>query len=323
MAGQLPSGLGNAQQATQATAFIRSEPWYLEWLQSHGITPGPDQQVRLDDNQRAELMSLAVQHGIGFNDKYDMIDENGQIAEEHHKLKKVAIAAALAGLAVTGLGAAGIGPLAGALGGATTAATAASPFAASATGGGVLAGLPGAMAALPAIGGAAGTTAALGAGGSALTKIGSLLGDVGKSVGDAGNAANQDRLIQESAGLDANKLNTEGQNAYQSQVLAVDKANTQKTQQHLRDQLMSEKAVHPSVSPFDVSGGPTWSPEYKSALAQIAAQNPELLAKPVPYTSIDPKNVPGSTGTTPSTLSKIGQMLSPALSVAPKIAAMF
>lgn len=154
-----PPGLGNDQQATQATAAMRQSPWYLQWLKSQGITPGPDQQVKLTDNQRAQLMALAVKNGIGFNDTYDMIDENGQIAEEHHKLKKIAIAAALAGLAVTGLGAAGIGPLAGALGGGTAAATGATA--------GVSAGLPGASATLPAVASAAMPTVA-GGGAAAL-----------------------------------------------------------------------------------------------------------------------------------------------------------
>jgi hypothetical protein len=153
---------------------MRQAPWYQEWLTKNGLKGEGDQygNVQLNDKQRAELMALALKNGIGLNHKYDMIDANGQIAEEHHKLKKIAIAAAIGGLAVTGMGAAGIGPLAGVLGGTAGAAGAGGVAAgevgadvagASALEGGLLAGgvLPGAMATLPEVGGAiAGTAAA-------------------------------------------------------------------------------------------------------------------------------------------------------------------
>lgn len=117
MAGELPTGLGNDQQATQATAFLRQQPWYLQWLQQNRITPGPDQQVHLNDQQREQLQQLVTSHGIGMNNKYDEIDENGQISEGHHKLRNTLIGAGIGAAALTGFGAAGIGPLAGALGG--------------------------------------------------------------------------------------------------------------------------------------------------------------------------------------------------------------
>jgi hypothetical protein len=207
-----PSGLGNDQQATQATAAMRQEPWYLQWLASQGIQAGPDQQVSLNDAQQEQLRQLAIQHGIGLNDKYDQIDQNGQISEAHHKLRDFAYGAAIAGLGATGLGAAGIGPLsglfgAGAAGAGAGAGVGADVAGASALGGGgVAAGLPGAMASLPAIGGAA-----TGASGGILGTAGKLFGitdpknpmsylglagKVGDALGAAGAGAAQGRITQ-------------------------------------------------------------------------------------------------------------------------------
>lgn len=124
MAATLPPGIGNPQQAMQATAFIREQPWYQEWLAKTGKRPDANgnPQPPLSDDQQLELNQLVRSHGIGMNDKFDGIDQNGQIVEEHHKLKKAAIAAAIGGLALTGFGAAGIGPLAGAMGAGSAAA---------------------------------------------------------------------------------------------------------------------------------------------------------------------------------------------------------
>src|SRR4051812_32079362 len=119
LANGLPAGIGTPDEATQATAWARQQPWYQQWAQENGVSIGPNQQVRLNDQQRASLMAAMLKNGIGLNSKFDSVDENGMITEEHHKLKKAAIAAAIGGLALTGFGAAGIGPLAGALGGAT------------------------------------------------------------------------------------------------------------------------------------------------------------------------------------------------------------
>lgn len=115
MATPLPPGIGNSQQAAQATGFIREQPWYLDVLQRWG--KDPNAQLNLSDQQEEQLAALAQQHGIGMNSRYDEIGPNGDIVEGHHKLKKSLIAAGIGGLALTGFGAAGIGPLAGAMGG--------------------------------------------------------------------------------------------------------------------------------------------------------------------------------------------------------------
>lgn len=122
MAGQLPPGIGNDQQALQATAFVREQPWYQQWIAARGKTPDRNGNVRLSDDERDELRDLIVSKGIGLNHKYDGIDENGQIVEEHHKLRNGLIGAAIGGAALTGFGAAGIGPLSGMFGAGASAA---------------------------------------------------------------------------------------------------------------------------------------------------------------------------------------------------------
>lgn len=137
MAGTLPSGIGNPQQAQQATAYMRQQPWYAQLVTSWGLNPTKTdangnlvdprtgQSVKLTDQQQQQLIATARDNGIGISDSYN-IDENGQIAKpDSHMLRNIAIAAGIAGLAVTGLGAAGIGPLAGAFGTGTGAAGAA------------------------------------------------------------------------------------------------------------------------------------------------------------------------------------------------------
>ncbi len=125
MPATLPPGIGNDQQAQQATAFIREQPWYAQLLQSWGFPASAVQgdangnPPKLSEAQQAQLLQTAQQHGIGISDRYH-VDENGQIAAvPSHVWRNIGIGAAVAGLALTGLGAAGIGPLAGAFGGAS------------------------------------------------------------------------------------------------------------------------------------------------------------------------------------------------------------
>lgn len=114
-----PAGIGNPQQALQATAAMRNEPWYQQLVRGWGLNPAGDANgnVHLNDSQQYQLLNQARAHGIGISDSYQ-IDENGQIAQvPSHLLRNIGIGAGIAGLALTGFGAAGIGPLAGALGG--------------------------------------------------------------------------------------------------------------------------------------------------------------------------------------------------------------
>jgi hypothetical protein len=134
--------------------------------------------VNLNDSQQQQLYDLALKHGIGLNNKYDQIDENGQISEAHHKLRNTLIAAAIAGAAATGLGAAGIGPLSGMFGAGTSAVTGAGT--AATTGAGAGAGAASGvsladLAAMTGTGAGVGTGAGAGAG-ITLADLGAITG---------------------------------------------------------------------------------------------------------------------------------------------------
>lgn len=99
----LPPGIGNPQQALQATAFLREQPWYQQQLRTWGYDPsridsnGNLAGVKFTDAQKDQLLNLARQKGIGISDRY-RIDENGQIAEDDsHWLRNTLIGAGLVG----------------------------------------------------------------------------------------------------------------------------------------------------------------------------------------------------------------------------------
>lgn len=283
---QLPPGIGNDQQATQATAYIRQQPWYLQWLQSQGIRPGADGQVKLSDDQAKSLYNLALQHGIGLNDKYDQFDENGQISEGHHLWRNIGIGAAIGGLALTGLGAAGIGPLAGALGGGAGAAGAAGAgLGADAAGVGATAGLAtgagvGTAIAAPTIadisglvagGGLAGIGAGAGVSGAAGIAGAGAPSWLGPAIGAGGNLLGT--VISANANSNAAELNQK----YLEDALAYEKerdAYTRSTEANRYGALTS------GLSPYRSTG--------TAANARMA----DLLGLPTPASAPMPANQP-------------------------------
>jgi hypothetical protein len=207
LASGLPTGIGTDQERTQATAWMRQQPWYQSMLAAWHIPPTQDD-VKLNDEQRGALLTAMRAHGVGIPEGQS-INENGQIAKDpSHLLRNIAIGAGIGALALTGLGAAGIGPLAGAFGGSTAAgeggllASEAIPGATEAGMGGLIAGDAGLDVAGMAGGmGAAGTAAT--AGGSALagmtpdeyvtvfgSKAPSAIGTGSKIAGFLGKAGN-------------------------------------------------------------------------------------------------------------------------------------
>lgn len=156
----LPPGIGNPQQALQATAFMREQPWYKQFLASTGRNPNAtdangNPTTPLSDEEQNALLGLAQQHGIGISEDSYHVDENGQIAHnESHKLRNSLIAAGIAGsMFIPGVGPAVLGGL-------------------KAGGGAILHGLKGASTALTAGKGAA---SAVGSAISAGSKITDLL----------------------------------------------------------------------------------------------------------------------------------------------------
>src|SRR5262245_26703549 len=100
MALALPPDIGNSQQAQQATAFMRDQPWYQQLVSSWGLDPRGEAgtgNVRLSDDEQEALLNEARNRGIGISDRYH-IDENGQIAEEDsHLWRNIAIGAGIGG----------------------------------------------------------------------------------------------------------------------------------------------------------------------------------------------------------------------------------
>lgn len=326
MPATLPTGIGNPQQAQQATAFIREQPWYQSLVKSWGIDPtdvdaNGNLKAKLSDEQEQQVLKAAQDNGIGISEDSYHIDENGQIAKnDSHWVRNALIGAGIGAAALTGFGAAGIGPLSG-LFGAGAEAAAASPFAIPATEGIASAtslGLP----VTAGLGSAGAAATAAGAGGT-LAKISSLLPDIGKGIGAATTAAGQNDLNQEQAGLQAAGIDISGQQAYTNEEIAVAKENAAMQEQQLKDQYMLGKAKNPGHSPFDPVAPAPADPTYLSTLSKLANADPEFLTAPKPYTPITPSGAQKATGTTPSTLQTIGNWLSPGLSLAPKIAKLF
>lgn len=108
---------GSETDINTANQWMRSQPWYLEFLKSQGQDPAA---VRLSDSQRQRLGALMVQHGLPLPEKNE-IDQAGNINPRGHKLRNFLIGAGIAGAAVTGglaapalFGGAGVGAGAGA-----------------------------------------------------------------------------------------------------------------------------------------------------------------------------------------------------------------
>lgn len=328
-----PAGIGNDQQAMQATAAMRQEPWYAELLQSWGIDPtnvdaNGNPRTKLSDDRRTQLMQTAIDRGIGFNHKYDGIDENGQIIEEHHKLRNGLIAAAIGGAAATGLGAAGIGPLSGMFGASTAAAS--SPFAAGGVGLGETAatgvgGLTATSLGLPVTAGLGTAGTAAGAAGTVgtLGKIAKMLPGVGQSVGAATQAAGQNDLNQEELALKANESNITGTRSDVLNQTEIAKANAQMAARRLRNEFALGVAGSPPVGPMGVKGGLAYSPAFMEALAAETRNPATPLKAPTPYTPINIKDVQGATNTKPGTLQQIGEWLAPGATIASKVLPLF
>ena len=164
-------------------------------------------------------------------------------------------------------------------------------------------------------------------GGSTLSK---LLGAAGSSIGAANTAAGNNRLEQERLGLQANQENITGQSAFENAL--INRAALEDTQRKnaLKDVYMNSYAQNPRVSPYDPAGAPKYSPQYMSTLGNVANFGQGMLSSAPsysagnfpalpPYKPINVKDVQGSTGTTPSTLSNIANWAGPTLSIASKI----
>ncbi len=175
----------------RANQWLRSQPFYLEFIRSIGQDPS---YVHLNDAQKKQFAQIAAANGLPLPSN-DEIDPAGNINPKGHKMRNFLIAAAIGGAAVGGYyalpaltgggGAAGAGA-AGAAGtgaGGTLAATTTAPLVGSLAAGGVASGAVPAALAAGSGAAAAGGGAALGAS-SGLGALGwaSLAGNVGSQA---------------------------------------------------------------------------------------------------------------------------------------------
>ena len=154
---------------------------------------------------------------------------------------------------------------------------------------------------------------------------------VGSAINNADQAAGQNRLNQEGAGLQANNQNISGTTAFENELINRAKEDASQRSSALKDIYRQSYAQNPSVSPYNPAGAPKYSDAYKSALATLADQGTARLAQPspynlntvapiTPYNPLNIKDVPGSTGTAPGTLAKVGEVAGPAVSVGSALA---
>src|SRR5581483_3255758 len=156
----LPGGISDDASVNQANQFARSTPWYQAMLEAWGQDP---KNVHLTPQEQQTLLAAMREQGINVSDHFE-VDASGNITPKSDVGKKILIGAAIGGAALTGLGIAGIGPMAGLFGGEGAAAGTAAAGAGGVEGGagvtmGMGAALPEALSSVPALGGAAATAA--------------------------------------------------------------------------------------------------------------------------------------------------------------------
>jgi hypothetical protein len=175
-----PSQFTRGTQASEVDRFnqwMRSQPW---WQSIKGSASGFGDQQKAQLEQALRANGIAVPHGVH-------IDDAGNFNQSRTKgdwAKLAGEGAAVGGLALTGLGAAGIGPMSGLFGG-TAALDAGASAIPALEGGGTIAANLGAASALPAF--SAASIPALGGGASLAADLGGA-GALGSGA-SAGSAA--------------------------------------------------------------------------------------------------------------------------------------
>lgn len=146
----------------------------------------------------------------------------------------------------------------------------------------------------------------------------------GKALGSAASAAGNNRLTQEELALQQERINLEGTNQFEAQLMkraSEEQALKNSMFENLGSantlDLTANRAMNPRVSPFDPTGGPKYSPETLAALKANAARGQTAATTPnqygasswspmTPYKPIDLTQVQQATGTKPGTLEQIG-----------------
>lgn len=144
---------------------LRTSPLWATWMAQNGIRT--DRPIKLSKDQRKAFADYLRGNGVAVPKDFN-IDESGNVNQKSRTGRNLKIAAIAGGVALGGLGLAGIGPLS-ALHGAVAGGAGAAGGA-----GGAAAGATGAATGTAAAGTAAGTTAATGVGGALVSKAPSL-----------------------------------------------------------------------------------------------------------------------------------------------------
>jgi hypothetical protein len=155
---------------------LRQQPFVQQWLAQRGkVDTG--QGIQLNDQERDQFTLMLRRNGVNVPGGMK-VDGAGNFNQKNHLWRNVGIGAAIGGAAMTGLGAAGIGPMAGMLGaggaaGGASAAGAGGTLASSSLPVASLMGGPAAITsgAAGAMGGGAGAAGTAAAGGSALSSV--------------------------------------------------------------------------------------------------------------------------------------------------------
>ena len=160
---QAPTRKTNETDLDTWNQALRSSPLYAEFMQTIGVNPG--QPIRLTKQQQESFEKFLAARGVQIPDGMH-IDPAGNLNQKNSLWKNIGVGAAIGGAALTGLGAAGIGPLGGLLGSSTVV-----PGAVGASGS-AASGIPGASLGAAGFGGAGAagsgiSSATLGAGGFA------------------------------------------------------------------------------------------------------------------------------------------------------------
>jgi len=174
---QLGYGDQDPTKIDQVNQWMRAQPWYASFLASIGQSPS---KVKLNDQQKAQLVKLAQANGVVVDEGHNgqEIDDSGNFKPAGNSVwKDIAIGAGIGGLALTGIGLAGVGPLAGLAGAGDTALAASEAGAGASEAGGVGAGLAGAAE------GATGAAGAAGAGTGAALASDAFIGPTAAELG--------------------------------------------------------------------------------------------------------------------------------------------
>lgn len=198
----------NGVQLDSFNDTLRESPIWQKFMTSLGYDLSRPAPIHLSDDQRKALADQLRAAGVPITGPME-IDPAGNINQNQSPMKKMAIAAAIGGLAMTGLGAAGIGPMAGMMGagGAATGGLTSALPASGLTSAGTIASTTNPFVVSSILGGAGPLTGAMGSAGvsaglgGALTKGGSLIsGLVEKGIPFSQKIADAGKLFESMAG---------------------------------------------------------------------------------------------------------------------------